>query len=234
MKEVEPRVESADESKKSIKAAIVRIRQSMSKLSMYVRQFSEIDADGLDTITVHVSELNDYLNRDSIKGTQLYEKVRSILELFVNLDHSARIIESIVRAETVIVSINSEAKLILSKEPRIDRLEGFRPRFKSWTVDGMRDELSAEFQLRFPVFLGRRVKTKRIGKGFSIHIENVPDSPVDIKVVLETLKENAKQFLSMALLDAPVTFMYSVSAFWTKSRIDCTIALPRDEKDLSH
>ncbi len=238
---VRPRVESAAEAKASIQSSIQKIHQSISELSEYIGQFFELDAIrdnkeiniGLTAIKEQVAELKDHLSRDPIKGEKLYQRIQSILELFMKLGDSYRVTDSIVKAETVAVSINAEAREIIATEPKTERPVDFRPRFKGWTVDGMRKELGIEFQLRFPVFLGRRITTSEAGKGFEIHIEYVSDSPIDIEIVLETLKEKAEQFLSKALLDGPLTFMYDVTSYRGEGYdnpplIDCTIASPRD------
>ncbi|MGY5874562.1 MAG: hypothetical protein RTU30_02340 [Candidatus Thorarchaeota archaeon] len=240
MSVVRPRVESAAEAKASIQSSIRKIRQSISELSEYFRLLFDLNivkvekelSKRLSAIRKHVSELTDYLDKDIIKGEEIYQNAQEILEIFGNLSANARFIETIIQTETIVVMINVEAREIITAEPKTERPDDFRPRFKDWTVDGMRAELAAEFQLRFPVFLGRRITISSAGKGFEIHIEHVSDSPIDIEIVLETLKEKTEHFLSKALLDGPLTFMYDVTVYYrghdNPSLIDCTIASPRD------
>ncbi|MGY5854566.1 MAG: hypothetical protein RTU92_13440 [Candidatus Thorarchaeota archaeon] len=238
MSKVRPRVESAAEAKASIQTSIRKIHQSISELSEYFRLLFDLNVvkvekelnKNLSAIRKHVSELTGYLGKEIIKGEEIYQEAQAILEIFGNLDVNARSIETIIQTETIVVMINVEAREIIAAEPKTERPDDFRPRFKDWTVDGMRAELGAEFQLRFPVFLGRRITISSAGKGFEIHIEHVSDSPINIEIVLETLKEKAEQFLSKALLDGPLTFMYDVTAYRGEGHalIDCIIASPRD------
>jgi len=240
---VRPRVMGADEAKASIQDSIMRIHISTSKLIEYIDQLLDLDAAkednetgrGLIVIKEQISELAKYTNDTSSFpiGEQLYQKAQSILKSFMNLNDSLRTVEITLRAETEAVMINAAAREIISTEPKTERPDGFRPRFKGWTVDGMRQELASEFQLRYPRFLGHLIRTSLGGKDFSIRLEHVPESPFEIQYILEVLKDVADQFLERELLDAPLTFMYDVTAFKTAGMdnlpsINCTVARPED------
>lgn len=244
MSAVRPRVETAEEARTSIKSSIKRMLRDATDLNNWLSEVLELEVVKVDDATSRalieiqeqVTELTDSL-RDTTEGVtigeQLYQQAQSILKLFLNLDDSLRAIEITLRAETAAVLINAEAREIMATEPKTERPERFRPSFKGFTVDGMREELADEFQLRFPIFLGCHIKISIMGKGFDIHLEPSPESPIEIKEVLKTLKEKTEEFLRKELLNAPLTFMYDVSAHLStgldnQPRIDCVIASPRD------
>lgn len=244
MTAVRPRVETAEDARPSIKASIKRMLQDATDLSNWLSELLKLEVSKVDDATsqtlikIHerVAELTDSLrdtNEGVRKGEQLYQQAQSILKLFLNLDDSLRSVEITLRAETAAVMISAEAREIIAAEPKTKRPEDFRPRFKGWTVDGMRNELATEFQLRFPIFLGCRIEISIGGKGFDIHLECSPESPIEIEEVLKTLKQKTEEFLRRGLLNGPLTFMYDVTTYFStgpdgQALIDCTIALPDD------
>ena len=238
---VDPRVETADEARTSIKSSVKRMLQDATDLNNWLSELLELEVSKVDDaasrtlveIQEQVADLTDSL-RDTTegvrKGEQQYQQAQSILMLLLNLDDSLRAIEITLRAETAAVLINAEAREVIAAEPKTERPEGFWPQFLSWTADGMRNELGVEFQLRFPIFLGCHIKIRHMGKGFDIHLRPSPESPIEIKEVLKTLKQKTEEFLRKELLNSPFTFMYDVTTCGTDKRplIICTIASPSD------
>ena len=247
MQEIEVRIIYADEAKRLLKSSLGRMRRPLSDLVQILNELAVTDVvknnnmihSILDEIRTQVTSLQEYLSdnqAETLDCTQLSQRAGGIVELFMQLDRDPSrdimLREAIIRAETSVVLANMYARRIMAVGPFLERQPDYRPDYRGWDVDDEIKRVAKEFQARFPLFLGYKIKTITDPKGFWIDITDpiiAPLAPDHNKDILKALALKARDFLKRELVNNPVNFCFDTEIYGRSGdygRIYCPVVMP--------